>query len=120
MPSEMRILEVGDPAPDLSALGIGVGAEGADSDGLEMGDEPTVMAFRFRARQCEGERESLRAELRGLGATLLVLSPEDWWCFRPDDETQALSRVPEVAASTLRTAFAAYGVPREGGAGELR
>ena len=61
--------------------------------------QPVVLVF--AADWGEPSRETLdavRAELRGLGAALLVLSQVSWFCFRPDDELEVVE--PTAALSS--------------------
>ena len=63
--------------------------------------QPLVLVF--AADWGEPSRETLgamRAELRGLGAALLVMSQHSWFCFRPDDELE----VVEPSAALSRSA----------------
>ena len=73
--------------------------------------EPLVLAFVEPApRDVEpAELERARAELRGLGAAMLVVSRRGLWCFRPDDETQVLA--PAEDATTLVGLWERFGVP---------
>jgi xanthine dehydrogenase YagT iron-sulfur-binding subunit len=54
--------------------------------------------------------ESLRAELRGLGAVLVALTRDALWCFRPDDEVQAFASRAELDPGDVAALRAAYGV----------
>jgi xanthine dehydrogenase YagT iron-sulfur-binding subunit len=45
--------------------------------------------------------EALRAELRGLGAVLVVLTADALWCFRPDDEAQVFARRDAIDAADV-------------------
>ena len=49
-----------------------------------------------------GELARARAELRGLGAALLAVSPQGLWCFRADDELQVLATAEDVNPADLR------------------
>jgi len=79
---------------------------------------PRVLAF---VRGWSAERESpdslqaLRAQLRGLGAELTVLSETGVWSFRPDDEIEELGVYSDRLATDVELAAALYGVR---GAGE--
>ena len=107
---------VGAAAPPLDQLEIDLAQRG----GLEVGDEPMVLGFLASGDalfSSEAQREAIRAQLRGLGAFLLALSPQALWCFRPDDETQVLKSVAELPAGALATAFRNYGVSTSAASG---
>jgi xanthine dehydrogenase YagT iron-sulfur-binding subunit len=53
--------------------------------------------------------EGVRAELRGLGAALLIVSNEWLFFFRPDDELEAIAPMAE-AGSSLESLLARHGV----------
>jgi xanthine dehydrogenase YagT iron-sulfur-binding subunit len=81
----------------------------------EAGDVPVVVAF-VRAWSGEdgptGTLRSIRAQLRGLGAVLVVFSDTGIWSFRPDDEMERRSSGrAEVDVEVDRVA-ALYGVER--------
>lgn len=60
---------------------------------------------------------ALRRELTGLGAALLIVSQEQAWCFRPDDEIERYSPLP---AGGTAEVFERYGVdPRSLSAGDV-
>jgi xanthine dehydrogenase YagT iron-sulfur-binding subunit len=62
--------------------------------------QPWVLAFVREWPPPPAEQAALRAELRGLGAMLIALSPRGAWAFRPDDDSERLgeSGVRDVAA----------------------
>jgi xanthine dehydrogenase YagT iron-sulfur-binding subunit len=74
----------------------------------EAGDAPVVVAFVPTWSGDErpgGHLRSIRAELRGLGAILVVFSPAGIWSFRPDDEMERRSfRGVDVSAEVGRVA----------------
>jgi len=78
---------------------------------------PRVLAF---LRGWSVERESaeslvaLRAQLRGLGAELTILSDSGVWSFRPDDEIEELGACSDRLAADIELAAALYGVRGEG------
>jgi xanthine dehydrogenase YagT iron-sulfur-binding subunit len=82
-----------------------------------MGREPVVLAF---LSTCDHRLSSdepldqLRAELRGLGATLIAVSRSSLWSFRPDDDLQTGTLVNDLDAAVLANAFARYGVSADG------
>jgi xanthine dehydrogenase YagT iron-sulfur-binding subunit len=71
--------------------------------------EAIVLAF-FDAgiapdRTAPDELEAIRAELRGLGAALILISGGSLWSFRPDEETQVSARVDNVSLGELCRRF---------------
>jgi xanthine dehydrogenase YagT iron-sulfur-binding subunit len=78
----------------------------------EVGDVPIVVAFASGWSGDDvgdGHLEAIRAELRGLGAVLVVFSDTGIWSFRPDDEIERRSR--DTTEEVERVA-ALYGVKR--------
>src|SRR5262245_55350919 len=77
-------------APSVSLL-LGAGrALGLDT----FRGEPVVLGLFRRAgavAYSEHTLAAMRAELRGLGATLALISRDGVWCFRPDDELELLA-----------------------------
>jgi xanthine dehydrogenase YagT iron-sulfur-binding subunit len=74
--------------------------------------QPVVVAF------CPGwdptgasaaEQATLAAELRGLGAAMLAVSPTGLWCFRPDDELELTAPIEGVDLATLRARWQVAG-----------
>lgn len=54
-------------------------------------EQPLVLVFaRDWGEPSHETLEAIRAELRGLGAALLVVSPQRLFCFRPDDELEVV------------------------------
>src|SRR5689334_20138676 len=100
-----RRLDRGCVAPDLTLLESTLGLSALH--GL-----PKVLAFLDTWDPCgEGAEElaSIRAELRGLGAMLIVVSRRDAWSFRPDDDIERFAAGPGLAAA-IAEARAAYEV----------
>jgi xanthine dehydrogenase YagT iron-sulfur-binding subunit len=67
-----------------------------------------VLAFLPSWEQTPAELEKIRAELRGLGAALFVLSPHGIWAFRADDELELLASgaaLDDLELSRVRAAF---------------
>jgi xanthine dehydrogenase YagT iron-sulfur-binding subunit len=58
----------------------------------------------------EKQLDSMRAELRGLGAVLVVLSTAGLFLFRPDDDVERFARNEELNADDLADAHRNYGV----------
>jgi xanthine dehydrogenase YagT iron-sulfur-binding subunit len=54
--------------------------------------------------------DAIRAELRGLGAVLVVASSEGLWTFRPDDDIEVFASPPDIDARDLERAQRAYGL----------
>jgi xanthine dehydrogenase YagT iron-sulfur-binding subunit len=55
---------------------------------------------------------AVRAELRGLGAVLVVLSDVGLFLFRPDDEMERFARAEELELGDVHEAQAAFGLKR--------
>jgi xanthine dehydrogenase YagT iron-sulfur-binding subunit len=74
--------------------------------------EPLVLALFARRgglSRAEGVQGRLRAELRGLGAALVLISGDGIWCFRADDELEILATAgDDVADAELAKVFAAH------------
>ena len=76
-------------------------------------DQPRVLAF---VRDWSAERHkpedvrAIRAQLRGIGAELLVLAPSGVWSFRPDDDPDQLADHSDRLAGDIATAALLYGV----------
>jgi len=99
----MNLVCVGSAAPEVAV------------DGIEPTcDRPRVIAF-IRDWSAERERGDdiamMRAELRGLGAELLVLSQDTSWSFGPDDHIEKLGcdLAPAIARLADRFGVAAGG-----------
>src|SRR3954466_4545471 len=56
--------------------------------------------------------DAIRAELRGLGAALLVVGAESLFCFRPDDELEVVEPTKALIGG-VRGLREHYGVGRE-------
>jgi hypothetical protein len=74
----------------------------------------------FVSSFCDGQRdeadlERIRAEVRGLGATVLVLSTKASWCFGPDDRLYKRVSPSNARDEALAAAFENFGVPVSGG-----
>ncbi len=94
-------LKVGDPAPTFRLPLPGRAA----LTGASFAGQPLVLAFLdggFFTSADAGELARARAELRGLGAALLAVSPQGLWCFRADDELQVLATAEDVNPADLR------------------
>ena len=78
---------------------------------------PRVLAF-LRGWSVEhespGSLQALRAQLRGLGAELTILSDSGVWSFRPDDEIEELGASSDRLAADIELAAGRYGVRGEG------
>jgi xanthine dehydrogenase YagT iron-sulfur-binding subunit len=81
----------------------------------EAGEIPVVVAF-APGWAVEGGRTgdlaSIRAELRGLGAVLVVFSDTGVWSFRPDDDIERWSPRDLDVDGEVRRVAALYGVRR--------
>ena len=75
--------------------------------------EPRVLAF-VRSWSAERERpedlQAIRAQLRGLGAELVILADAGVWSFRPDDAPDRLADYTDRLAGDIATAALLYGV----------
>lgn len=98
-------------APELAAPG---------RDGRACHRAPRVLAFLYDAELDDDRPESaaalraIRAELRGLGADLVVVAPAGVWSVRADDPVEPLPEASDQLAAEVVQAAARYGV----GAGE--
>ena len=88
-------------------------ADGRSLASLDGRGRPWVLAF---ARSWSARRESpenmaaIRAELRGLGAVLLVLSDGGAWSFSPDDDVERIAAGGGDLAGEIADAARRYGV----------
>ncbi len=79
----------------------------------ELGDSPIVVAFldAFAPGTVPPrELNALRAELRGLGAVLVLFSSSGLFLFRPDDEVERFAELAELELGDVALAYAAFGV----------
>jgi xanthine dehydrogenase YagT iron-sulfur-binding subunit len=77
--------------------------------------QPAVLAFLDDWSPVDTPPEDLgavRAELRGLGAVLVVLSSAGLFLFRPDDELERFARASELDAGDVADVHAAFGLKR--------
>jgi xanthine dehydrogenase YagT iron-sulfur-binding subunit len=97
---------IGSLAPDVELTGL---------ENLARG-EPRVLAF---VQEAAFERDTaaapeaalaIRAELRGLGAELVVLSRAAVWWVRPDDAIERVDREGDRISASVAAAAARYGV----------
>jgi xanthine dehydrogenase YagT iron-sulfur-binding subunit len=104
--------EVGSAAPELAVSGI---------DRRAGHGEPRVLAFlhdglgrepaeALGATGPSGASGTIRAELRGLGAELVIVSPGGIWAVRPDDPVEALAGAGAALADEVAAAAQRYGV----------
>jgi xanthine dehydrogenase YagT iron-sulfur-binding subunit len=96
-------LHVGSYAPELAVCGL---------DGLPGRGEPRVLAFVHGGVSHERPAGlgGIRAELRGLGAELVVVSPAGVWRVRADDPLEPLASAGDALSAEVTTALARYGV----------
>ena len=81
--------------------------------------QPAVLAFLDDWSPLDAPPEDLaavRAELRGLGAVLVVLSSAGLFLFRPDDEMERFARKSELDADDVTDVYAAFDLRRCAGA----
>jgi len=75
--------------------------------------QPVVLAFVptwLPGRGADGTTRSLRAQLRGLGAVLVMVSDERVWTFRPDDDVELEASGPDLDGRCLAKLRARYGL----------
>jgi xanthine dehydrogenase YagT iron-sulfur-binding subunit len=81
----------------------------------DFGGAPLVLAFadQWTVDTASGEElDVIRAELRGLGAALVVLSRSGVWSFRPDDDVDRFTAGDEEVAADIAELAALHGVAR--------
>jgi hypothetical protein len=76
------------------------------------GREPLILAFvsSLAVAGDEADVERIRAEVRGLGVTMLLISHDAVWCFGADDSLRKARAPAEVEAGALRDLFDRLGV----------
>jgi xanthine dehydrogenase YagT iron-sulfur-binding subunit len=82
----------------------------------DFGGAPVVLAFASAwalGAESSEELDAIRAELRGLGAVLLVLSSTGIWSFRPDDDFERFAAYDEEVADEIERVAKVYGAPRD-------
>jgi xanthine dehydrogenase YagT iron-sulfur-binding subunit len=99
--SETASLGVGTPAPDLAVSGL-----------ERRTHVPHVLAFVRDGLGDERpiEPSAIRAELRGLGAELVVVSPAGVWRVRADDPVEPVAGAGDALAAEVAAASDCYGV----------
>ena len=113
-------LAEGEAAPTLPATLFG------DGTSTYSGAFPHTRVIAFVSSFCDADRadeadlERIRAEVRCLGATLLVLSPKGSWCFGPDDRLFKRPARGDGQNEQVATAFQRFGVPEHGTRDGLR
>jgi xanthine dehydrogenase YagT iron-sulfur-binding subunit len=86
------------------------GADGRSLSSSEARGRPWVLAF--AAGWSPGsDADAIRAQLRGLGAILLVVSDAGVWSFRPDDDVELSVRPWPRLSGELAEVGARFGVP---------
>ena len=97
---------VGSAAPDLVVPGLERRVSHA---------EPRVLAFVRDGKLTEPVTElpTIRAELRGLGAELVVVSPGGVWSVRADDPLEPLAAASAELAAEVSDAAQRYGVTHD-------
>jgi xanthine dehydrogenase YagT iron-sulfur-binding subunit len=108
----MKAPRLGDKAP---ALGLRLGDQLLSPESFD--GQPVVLAF------CQAPSDwgragplmnDLRAELRGLGAVMVLVSDQEVWSFRPDDELQIHASGDELQRAQLSALRTRYGVNADG------
>src|SRR5580700_6033008 len=90
-----------DPPGGLTFEGLDLKGPIVEKVALGRCDGPLLLAFPSEGSDFvvrEAELARIRAELRGLGATLVVVSAESVWQFRPDDDVEHFERRLHAAA----------------------
>ncbi len=81
----------------------------------DFGDAPVVLVFAadwtLGAESAE-ELDAIRAELRGLGAVLLVLCRSGIWSFRPDDDFERFAARDDETTKAIERLATLHGVAR--------
>ncbi len=83
--------------------------------GLRFGHEPLVLAFASEwtlDAESANDIAAIRAELRGLGAALVVVSDAGLWFFRPDDDVERFERAAPEAHREMERLAARHEVGR--------
>jgi len=106
-------LTIGTRAPDV----VLHGDDGGVLPASDARGQPRVLAF-VRAwsidREPAEDIATIRAQLRGLGAALVIASDAGVWSFRPDDDVELFARRTGRTAAELADAAARYGVTGDG------
>jgi xanthine dehydrogenase YagT iron-sulfur-binding subunit len=83
--------------------------------------EPLVLALLAcgcGVEQSGATLDRIRAELRGLGAALLLVSRDGVFCFRPDDDFELMVSSGDIPQAELSNVFAAHGLSIHSATGE--
>lgn len=110
----MRSTPVEDPVESVSGLALRR-AGPFDLSSIRLGDAPLILAFSSDWRLCgesAADLGAIRAELRGLGAVLVVLSSAGVWFFRPDDDVERFELTDDAIDAEIGRLAALYEVPR--------
>ncbi len=104
-------------APRVGALAprFRVRGDGATLTLASFDRQPVVLVFLADGSPADAPPEDLaavRAELRGLGAVLVVLSDAGLFFFRPDDELERSARAADLDLGDVQEAHAAFGLKR--------
>jgi xanthine dehydrogenase YagT iron-sulfur-binding subunit len=100
-------------ASETAGPGVGTSTPELAVSGLERRTRvPHVLAFVRDGLGGERpiEPAAIRAELRGLGAELVVVSPAGVWRVRADDPLEAVARAGDALAAEVAAASVGYGV----------
>ncbi len=104
-------------APRVGALapGFRVRGDGVTLTLASLDKQPVVLVFLTDwspASALPDDLGAVRAELRGLGAVLVVLSDVGLFLFRPDDELERFARAADLDLGDVHAAHAAFGLKR--------
>lgn len=103
------------PQVELDARQLARARKSAVPSLAEVGEVPVVVAFVPAWSGEEGPKghlRSIRAELRGLGAVLVVFSRTEIWSFRPDDEMERRSPHGADVSTEVDRVGAVFGLER--------
>jgi xanthine dehydrogenase YagT iron-sulfur-binding subunit len=108
VPKQTKSPEPGNPRSDGANLSLSLAA-------LHAKDAPILLAFAPRWTldgESAADVATIRAELRGLGAVLVVASSTAVWLFRPDDDVEELRPVDASLEAEIDTLAARFDVER--------
>jgi xanthine dehydrogenase YagT iron-sulfur-binding subunit len=112
IPPQESQLHVGAVAPAL-VLRASQGASRPDISLAALRGAPVVIAF-VRGWTVDGESaedlDTIRAQLRGLGAVLIVLSDAGAWWFRPDDPVERFLSPSDALGDAVARIAQSYGL----------
>jgi len=87
------------------------GRAGAPLSSSEARGRPWVLAFVRRWTPVDASASAIRAQLRGLGAILFIVSDAGVWSFRPDDDIELSAGASPRLGGEIDELGARWGVP---------